>query len=251
MKSLNTYITEGLADWGDDKSFGKKISKQTTKDAIKQEIIEWIESNTQDRIYKNKIKFDFSTSPITINYDGDIKYASSITSLTNGLFQWGEVRGYFYCAFSNITSLEGAPKGVSGNFSCDNCKLLTSLEGSPEKVGGCFNCSYCDSLKSLKGASKEVWFFECRFCNSLASLEGAPEKVKDTFSCSHCQSLKSLKGGPEKVGGNFHCTRCPNLTSLEYAPKEVAGEFYCCNCGKKFTIDDVKKVSNVSGEISC
>lgn len=86
---------------------------------------------------------------------------------------------------------------------------------------------------------------------SLTTLEGAPENVEETFGCSHCTSLKSLKYCPEKVGDNFYCSRCLNLTSLEYAPKEVVGCFYCGYCGVKFTIDDVKKVSNVYNEICC
>jgi hypothetical protein len=158
MVNLKEYVYEGLADWEDDK-LNKKISKQTTKAAIKQEIIEWIESNTQDRIYKNKIKINLSTSPITVDYNGDIRYVRHATSLTNDIFQWGEVKGYFYCEFSNITTLEGAPKGVGGNFSCDGCANLESLDGSPERVDGRFNCSYCNSLKSLKGALERSLVF--------------------------------------------------------------------------------------------
>ena len=45
----------------------------------------------------------------------------SITSLTNGLFRWGKVDGFF---------------------DCGNCKNLKSLEGTPEEVGEHFYCGY-------------------------------------------------------------------------------------------------------------
>ena len=46
-----------------------------------------------------------------------------------------EVTGYFLCSRTNITSLEGAPETVGGNFWCTNNPKLTSLEGAPETVG--------------------------------------------------------------------------------------------------------------------
>ena len=93
--------------------------------------------------------------------------------------------------------------------------------------------------------------FYCNNCNSLTSLEGAPEKVGKYFYCDNCNSLTSLEGAPKKVGGTFCCDMCISLISLEGAPKEVGGRFYCNNCAGKFTTEDVKKVSNVKGEIKC
>lgn len=69
------------------------------------------------------------------------------------------------------------------------------------------------------------------------------------FFCRHCHSLTSLKGSPEKVGGYFSCSWCDSLKSLEGAPKEVGRDFRCSECGITFTIDDVKEVSNVKGNI--
>ena len=75
--------------------------------------------------------------------------------------------------------------------------------------------------------------------------------VSGYFDCNYCRSLKSLEGAPKKVGDNFYCSRCNSLKSLEGAPKEVGGNFYCYNCASKFTIEDVKKISNVKGAIMC
>ena len=47
------------------------------------------------------------------------------------------------------------------------------------------------------------------------------------------------------VGGSFYCNNCYSLKSLEGAPKEVGEHFYCYGCASKFTIEDVKKITNV------
>ena len=119
-------------------------------------------------------------------------------------------------------------------------------------VGGSFYCNDCYSLKSLEGAPKKVKKdFYCPDCNSLKSLEGAPKEVGGGFFCYNCNSLKSLEGAPEKVGWGFYCHSCNSLKSLEGAPKEVGRNFYCYDCAGKFTIEDVKKISNVKKDIIC
>ena len=94
-------------------------------------------------------------------------------------------------------------------------------------------------------------YFDCNYCRSLKSLEGAPKEVGKGFRCSNCNSLKSLEGAPEKVGWGFYCHSCNSLESLEGAPKEVGGNFHCYDCAGKFTIKDVKKISNVKKDIIC
>lgn len=136
-----------------------------------------------------------------------------------------KVGGDFICGFTDLTSLEGCPKEVGGNFDC-RFNNLTSLEGCPEKVGGGFDCHG----------------------NKLTSLEGAPKEVSGDFDC-HNTKLTSLEGCPEKVSGYFDCGD-NKLTSLEGAPKEVSGDFYCRgNKGKRFTKSDVKKVCKVGNKI--
>ena len=76
-------------------------------------------------------------------------------------------------------------------------------------------------------------------------------KVGGYFNCSHCIRLESLDGTPKIVGGYFDCSGCKSLESLDGAPEKVGGNFYCSVCKIQFTEDDVKKVSNVRGEINC
>ncbi len=137
----------------------------------------------------------------------------SITSLTNGMFGWGEISSSFICSrCENLTSLEGAPEEVGRGFDCAYCSNLKSLEGAPKSVGGNFWCDHCYSLKTLEGAPEEVGnSFFCSECISLISLKGAPKIVGGGFYCNHCENLKSLKGAPKKIGGSFGCSDCPNL----------------------------------------
>ena len=51
------------------------------------------------------------------------------------------------------------------------------------------------------------------------------------------------------VNGSFEVLDCKSLKSLEGAPEEVRRDFDCRGCAIKFTEDDIKKISNVKGEI--
>ena len=185
MKSLNTYINEGLADWSDDK-LGKRMDELTSKAAIKKEIIDWIKNNVKS-IQGNKLKFDFNTTPITVDYYDDVDFKTNITSLTNGMFHWGK---------------------VGNDFDCSYCKSLKSLEGAPKEVGISFYCYNCDSLNTLEGAPKKVGeFFSCNNCKSLKSLEGAPKEVGKEFYCLNCGTQFTEKDVKKvcKVKGKIYC----------------------------------------------
>jgi len=62
-----------------------------------------------------------------------------------------------------ITSLEGAPRVVTGYFDCDRTSI-ESLEGAPIYVGGYFSCEHTPNLISLEGFPKycgqAVWLDE-------------------------------------------------------------------------------------------
>ena len=227
MKSLNTYVIEGLADWSDDK-LDKKISKQTSRTVIKKEITDWIVNNTYGRIYKNKLKFNFDTDPITIDYEGDIELNWKVESLTNGLFQWGNIGENFNCKGTRITSLEGAPKKVKW-FNCSHTNI-ESLEGCPENTLR-FECISCPKLKTLEGGPKQTIGYFCESCENLESLKGGPISTKK-FSCFNCPKLKSLDGCPQQAE-DFNCRKCYNITSLKGCPKELLGDFDCSGTGIK------------------
>lgn len=230
MKSLNTYITEGLADWGDD-TLNKRMSKQTTKTAIKNEIIEWImenfarDFNQKQRIIKNKIKINYNPDGIVVDYDGDLylKYCDNTgirmdrTDYTNGVFKWGKIGGNFRISSLPIKDLSNGPEEIVGKFFCSNCSELESLEGGPKSVGELI-LNDLNSLESLKYGPTSVKRISINKCMKLSSLNGCPEKISSTFECIGCPNLKSLKGIPkcEKIKIDM----C-GIETLEGCPNEV------------------------------
>ena len=55
---------------------------------------------------------------------------------------------------NRLTSLEGCPNSISGDFNCQE-NQLTNLKGSPQSVGGGFYC-HSNQLTSLKGAPQTI-----------------------------------------------------------------------------------------------
>lgn len=229
------------------------IPEISNKDVIKRARDE-IKRFLSDNYFK--VKYKISDKPnhngkFVVDYNGPVGVHNlCIKNLTNGLFEFGTIEGYFDCSKClELTSLEGAPKKVLGDFICKQCWALISLEGAPEEVGGDFSCTWCAELKTLKGAPKKVGGdFFCSCCKSLTSLEGAPKNLTKSFHVRHNPLLKSLKGSPEKVHG-FVCDSCSSLKSLKGAPKIVKGNFICYDCAEHFTDYDVRSVSDVKGAI--
>jgi len=60
--------------------------------------------------------------------------------------------------------------------------------------------------------------------------------------------LTSLAGAPRSVTGRFDCVN-NNLTSLAGAPSSVGGSFNCSDNDIKFTVEQVRAVCDVKGEI--
>ena len=172
----------------------RKNRDNNVSELIYSEVIDFLKQN-----YKFKLRGEYRTEiEKYIKFqDGIVDVLCNvgvsndkITSLTDGLFNFNYIDGYFDCRdCENLNSLEGAPKYVGGDFDCNGCEKLKSLEGAPEKVGGFFDCSNCPNLESLEGAPEKVGgFFDCRDCENLNSLEGAPKIIKDRFY--HDKNLK-------------------------------------------------------------
>jgi len=123
-----------------------------------------------------------------------------------------------------VTSLDGCPRVVTGNFDC-RYNLLESLAGAPLFVGGNFYCQV-NRLTSLEGGPKLVGgHYNCQGVG-LESLRGAPEHIGGHFDCSR-NRLKDLRGGPRVVGGEYDCSYNRPLTSLAGCPDLVGWELVC------------------------
>ena len=158
MINLKNYIIEGIFDVEDN-------IDNVDESIIKYQIKQFLKNN-----FENASKCKISEKP---NKDGKFEVSSNgnvevknenITSLTNGLFIWTNIKGDFICSECNsLTSLEGAPDEVSGDFSCDECNSLTSLKGAPKEVGGNFYCSHCgyhftqEDVKNISNVKKMIY----------------------------------------------------------------------------------------------
>ena len=160
---------------------------------------------------KAHIGIDFSRNNLGLASEG-----SFVPDPFSGFMPWNIEMVIF------VDDLNGVE--VGGNFGCRGNRI-TSLEGAPSIVNGYFDCS----------------------SNKLTSLEGCPKKIKGAFYCSNNQ-LTSLEGCPEEIGFNFTC-HTNNLVSLEGCPKVVKGYFDCTGNTTKFTVEQVRAVCKVSGEV--
>lgn len=119
------------------------------------------------------------------------------------------VEGNFYCSRSYITDLNGSPQVVGGDFVIPSNRHLISLQGGPKFVGGLYDVTSC-KLTSLVGAPEEVQKFVCSD-NQLTDLVGSPVSVTADFKCTYNSKLTSLKGCPRYIGDEFNIDNCKNL----------------------------------------
>jgi len=111
-----------------------------------------------------------------INVEGDVNISGSFYRRLPVRF--GKVDGDFLAHFSDLETLEGAPKEVTGLFDVTSCNLR-SLEGGPNNPTKGYYCSD----------------------NFLTSLKGVPEVINGHFDCSD-NFIDSLEYFPKVVNGN-------------------------------------------------
>lgn len=127
---------------------------------------------------------------------------------------------------NNLESLKGLPEKITGNLIAGENPNLTSLEGSPKYVSGNFDVSSC-SLGSLEYGPIKVGKNYLCSDNDLKDLNGAPEEIGGYFDASHNQ-IKSIKGLPKNIKwGDLSNNK---VISLEGMSREAAA--------KKFFIGD-------------
>jgi len=104
----------------------------------------------------------------TINDDGSIDVNGDVNLNNKKLakipFKFRNVSGGFYCHRNRLTSLEGAPNTVGGNFCYCSNNHLTSLDGAPNFVGGNFYCydnpnlSYTELFKIIDNVKGNIYY---------------------------------------------------------------------------------------------
>ena len=140
MKPLKDTLNESLLD---DEN---ELFDRNDKTLIELWIMENYKIYETLKIYEDKRGF-------VVDSDDSVEVTNKdIKSLTNGMFQWGE---------------------IVGGFDCSGCTRLRTLEGAPSKCDW-FNCSGCAELRTLEGAPSKCTGVNCVGCIKLTSLEGAP-----------------------------------------------------------------------------
>ena len=112
MKHLKQYIQEGILD--DLEDILDRGTETIENDIIKQ----FIEDNYR---IKGEIEIIKKRNKYIVNVNGYYVWVQvtnkNINSLTNGLFEWGNINGLFSCReCSQLTSLIGSPKYILGKF---------------------------------------------------------------------------------------------------------------------------------------
>jgi len=155
------------------------------------------------------IKYYTINSDGSIDVDGNVNLTSR--DLTKMPLRFGNVTGDFICRHNTLTSLEGSPRIVGGNFVCSQNLTLGSLKGGPETVHGSFYAALT-TIVNLEGGPTTVGGGEYACHNSkLTSLVGAPRTVTGDFTC-YDNMLTSLVGIPVIIGGYLDCAQ-NNLSS--------------------------------------
>jgi len=166
----------------------------------------------QDRLIEMGCTFDGKY------YSCDKRISLSEDFVKNGklAIKFDTVKDSFDLSNLNLTTLEGSPKKVAGNFRCNN-NQLTSLEGGPNHVGRDFIC-FSNKLTSLEGGPIFVGAdYHCDRNSKLTSLKGSPKKVQ-YFGISDLPELKTLHEGPESINTSpdFHKIKSEYLSGTEH-----------------------------------
>jgi len=102
------------------------------------------------------------------------------------------VEGDFNCSWNDLTTLEDGPKFVTGKYDCSN-NMLTSLESSPVYLKDSIDCSH-NMIKSLDQLSKNITNeIRCTH-NVLSDLKGCPGTI-NVLDCSF-NRLTNFRYGP-------------------------------------------------------
>lgn len=169
--------------------------------------------------------FDISISRIhpdgTVDVTGDVNFNANYEAMDSYKqlpIKFGEISGDFvFTDDCNLTTLEGTPHTVGGDFFITSYKL-TSLIGGPKYVGGSYDISESPNITSLKGIAEYIGGSLCISGTGIKDMKGAPKEIRGLLDASILH-LTSLEGCPEVVEGDFFLDS--ELPSLRGIPKRV------------------------------
>jgi hypothetical protein len=123
--------------------------------------------------YMSLFKIDDNDGSVTI-YGGGLSIRHNIAPKFSRLpLKFTTCIGDFYLEDWYLTTLEGCPKFIEGNFSCNTNRSIKTLKGGPTEVTGKYICSQT-SITSFENGPTKVGSLICSNTKSLTSLEGSP-----------------------------------------------------------------------------
>lgn len=171
---------------------------------------------------------------VRINPDGTVDVEGNASSVYTKIekldIKFGSVGGSVWFTSSRLTSLEGFPKYVGGDFNVRESIRLTSLQGGPDIVEGDVNLFGCTSLTSLEGGPHFVrGTYYCGATPKLSNLIGCPVTMGQGIQCPG-SGITSLDGLPERHDSYLIFYNNRKLTTMKGIPKFVGGniDFRAC-----------------------
>ena len=153
--------------------------------------------------------FESSSNEISLRSHYHNEFFGGVELMKNG-----EIRknwpGNLILENFQLTSLDGSPEEIKGDFSCGH-NALTNFIGGPKIVNGTFLANN-NKLTSLQCAPNGVGYnFFCRDNPTLVSFEGAPKFIGRSASFANCgfTSLRNVHKHFKEINGFFSVVRTP------------------------------------------
>jgi len=181
-----------------------------------------INGMNQDKYFNPKsgrISIRNNNPQIGIPYEDNINLNNMLgddPNIPNELTWISECEGDLNLSLNKLTTLEGCPQRIYGDFSVTGNTENLFLLGFPEEVKGNIDLT-STNVKGLKYLPRTIIKDLLMSGCSLTDLNGCPEIVNGNFDVSVNHDLLSLENGPSSVVGTYS-SLFTTVENFIYAP---------------------------------
>lgn len=203
-------------------------------------------------MYKNKYEIltwltEYAIPNFKINEDLSVDVIGNVIIVSEFIDElpvnFNIVVGDFTIKNTELKSLIGFPKEITGNLDCSYNKLK-NLMYFPKIVGKSIDISN-NALSSLKGCIKYISGDLYMMNNNIKSFKDGPEYIEKFLQCKN-NSINSLLDFPKYIGGSIDLS-CNKLISMIGLPEEINGSLDLMSNKIKYFDTDI---FNVKGDIN-